>query len=57
MVRKLPQKVLGKVVAGIPVGRLGNAEEIARAAPFLAQDGAGYIRGSNSTINGGQYLI
>ena len=56
MVRKVPQEVLDKIVAQIPVGRLGEAEEIARCVAFLAADDAGFITGSTLTANGGQYL-
>jgi len=56
MVRKVPQEVLDKIVAQIPVGRLGEAEEIARCVTFLAADDAGFITGSTLTANGGQYL-
>ncbi len=56
MVRAVPENVLQKIVGQIPVGRLGEAEEIARAVVFLAADDAGFITGSTLTINGGQYL-
>ncbi|PLX38594.1 MAG: beta-ketoacyl-ACP reductase [Hyphomicrobiales bacterium] len=56
MVRAVPEKVLDSIVAGIPVGRLGEPEEIARAVVFLASDDAGFITGSTMTVNGGQYL-
>ncbi|MGD8711121.1 MAG: SDR family oxidoreductase [Ectothiorhodospiraceae bacterium] len=49
--------MLDKIVAQIPVGRLGEADEIARAVLFLAGEEAGFITGSTLTINGGQYLI
>ncbi|HSH63408.1 MAG TPA: SDR family oxidoreductase, partial [Methyloceanibacter sp.] len=40
----------------IPVGRLGEADEVARCATFLAADEAGWITGSTLTINGGQFM-
>jgi acetoacetyl-CoA reductase len=56
MVHAVPQSVLDKIVARIPVGRLGRAEEIARAVLFLVED-AGFITGSTLSINGGQYMV
>ena len=56
MVRAVPEKVLETIVAQIPVGRLGEPEEIARCVVFLASDEAGFITGSTLTANGGQYL-
>ena len=56
MVAAVPDNVLQKIVAQIPVGRLGEAEEIARCVVFLASDEAGFITGSTLTANGGQYL-
>ncbi|MGH6644396.1 MAG: acetoacetyl-CoA reductase [Bradyrhizobium sp.] len=57
MVRAVPEPVLAKIVAKIPVGRLGEPEEIARCVVFLAADEAGFITGSQLTINGGQYML
>jgi acetoacetyl-CoA reductase len=45
------------VIPQIPTARLGEPEEIARAAVFLAADDAGFVTGSTLSINGGQYLI
>jgi acetoacetyl-CoA reductase len=56
MVAAVPENVLQKIVAQIPVGRLGEAEEIARCVVFLASDDAGFVTGSTLTANGGQYL-
>ena len=56
MVAAVPEPVLQKIVAQIPVGRLGEAEEIARCVVFLASDDAGFVTGSTLTANGGQYL-
>ncbi len=56
MVAAVDKAVLDKIIAGIPVGRLGEAEEIARCVTFLAADGAGFITGSVLTANGGQYI-
>jgi acetoacetyl-CoA reductase len=53
MVAAVPKDVLEKVVATIPVGRLGHAREIARAVRFLTDDDAGYITGSVISVNGG----
>jgi acetoacetyl-CoA reductase len=57
MVRAVPEPVLQKIIAKIPVGRLGEPEEIARCVLFLAADEAGFITGSQLTINGGQYML
>ncbi len=56
MVRAVPEKVLEKIVAKIPVGRLGEADEIARGVEFLVADNAGFITGSTLSINGGQHM-
>lgn len=56
MVRSVPENVLEKIIAQIPVGRLGRADEIASCATFLAGDDAGFITGETLNINGGQYL-
>jgi acetoacetyl-CoA reductase len=57
MVRAMPEDVLKtKVLPQIPVGRLGEPEEIARCVVFLACDDAGFITGSTLTANGGQYM-
>lgn len=56
MVRAVPDKVLEKIVARIPVGRLGEAAEIARGVVFLASTDAGFITGSTLSINGGQHM-
>ncbi len=57
MVRAVPEEVLKtKILPLIPVGRLGEAEEIARSVLFLAGDDAGFITGSTLSVNGGQYM-
>ena len=56
MVRAVPENVLEKIVARIPVGRLGEASEIARGVVFLTADDAGFITGSTLSINGGQHM-
>jgi len=56
MVRAVPPNVLEKIVARIPVGRLGKAEEIARGVLFLVADDAGFVTGSTLSINGGQHM-
>ena len=56
MVRAVPEEVLKKIIAKIPVGRLGHAEEIARAVAFLCADDAGFITGSTMSVNGGQHM-
>jgi acetoacetyl-CoA reductase len=57
MVRAVPAEVLTQIRSRIPVGRLGQAEEIARAVVFLASDESGFITGSTLTINGGQHMF
>jgi len=57
MVRAVPEKVLNeKILPHIPVGRLGEPEEIARCVVFLASDDASFITGSVISANGGQYM-
>ncbi len=57
MVMAVPEKVREAIISQIPVGRLGEPEEIARCVAFLAADEAGFITGSTLTANGGQYMI
>ncbi len=56
MVRAVPADVLEKIVAKIPVGRLGQATEIARGVLFLVSDEGGFVTGSTLSINGGQHM-
>jgi acetoacetyl-CoA reductase len=56
MVKAVPDNVLEKIVAKIPVGRLGDADDIARGVVFLVADDAGFITGSTLSINGGQHM-
>jgi acetoacetyl-CoA reductase len=56
MVSAVPPNVLEKIVARIPVGRLGQAHEIARGVAFLVADDAGFVTGSTLSINGGQHM-
>ncbi len=56
MVAAVPEDVLEKIVARIPVGRLGKAHEIARAVTFLCSENAGFVTGSTLSINGGQHM-
>lgn len=57
MVKAVPEEVLkAKILPQIPVGRLGEPEEIARGVVFLASDEAGFVTGSTLTINGAQYV-
>ena len=56
MVMAVPEKVRESIIAQIPVGRLGEADEIARAVVFLASDDAGFITGSTISANGGQFF-
>lgn len=57
MVLAVPKEILDKaIIPHIPVGRLGQPEEIARGVVFLASDDAGFVTGSTLTINGGHYL-
>ena len=56
MVAAVPPNVLEKIVAKIPVGRLGKADEIARGVLFLVADEAGFVTGSTLSINGGQHM-
>ena len=56
MVAAVPPDVLEKIVAKIPVGRLGQASEIARGVAFLCAEEAGFVTGSTLSINGGQHM-
>jgi len=56
MVQAVPENVLAGIIAAIPVGRLGQAEEIAAGVAFLAREDAGFITGATLTMNGGQYI-
>ncbi|MCF6215786.1 MAG: acetoacetyl-CoA reductase [Emcibacter sp.] len=57
MVKAVPEEIVAKIIKGIPLGRLGEAEEIANAVVYLVSDGASFVTGSTMTINGGQYMI
>lgn len=56
MVAAVPQNVLDQIIAGIPVNRLGKAEEIGKAVAFLCSEDAGFITGATLSANGGQYM-
>jgi len=56
MVRSVPEDVLAKIIADIPVGRLGTAEEMAHCVSFLADEKSGFITGATLTANGAQYI-
>ncbi|MBP2550436.1 acetoacetyl-CoA reductase [Neorhizobium galegae] len=57
MVRAVPERVMNeRILPQIPVGRLGEPEEVARCVVFLASDDAGFITGSTISANGGQYF-
>lgn len=58
LLAKVPPEVMEKnILANIPLGRLGEPEEVARCVVFLAADESGWITGSTITVNGGQYMI
>ena len=58
MMKAVPEKVLNeRIVPAIPVGRLGEPEDIARCVAFLTDDSAGFITGATLTANGGQYMV
>jgi len=56
MVKAIPDQVRDRIVGQIPIGRLGEPQEIARCVTFLAADDASFITGSTLTANGGQYI-
>jgi acetoacetyl-CoA reductase len=57
MVMAIPEEVRAKIVAGIPAGRLGEPEEIARCVVFLASEDSGFINGSTISANGAQFFV
>ncbi|MGA7296640.1 MAG: acetoacetyl-CoA reductase [Rhodanobacteraceae bacterium] len=56
MVQAVPEKIRQQIIAQVPVGRLGDPGDIARAVAFLAADDAGYITGANLPVNGGYFM-
>lgn len=56
MVRAAPEEALQKIIAEIPVGRLGKPEDIARGVRFLVADDAGFVNSSTLSINGGHHM-
>ena len=56
MVMAVPEEVRNQIIAGIPVGRLGRPEEIAALVGFIASEAAGFLTGSNLSMNGGQHM-
>jgi acetoacetyl-CoA reductase len=56
LVSSIPENVRNEIIARIPVGRLGEPDEIARVVEFLAADAAGYITGANIPVNGGYFI-
>ena len=57
MVAAVPADVLAKIIAKIPVGRLGHAPEIARGVAFLVSEDGGFVTGSTLSLNGGQHML
>lgn len=56
MVTSMSEEVVKQVIAGIPVGRLGRPEEIAALVAFIVSESAGFMTGSNVSMNGGQHM-
>jgi len=56
MTRELPEAQRDALLGQIPLGRLGQAEEIAKVVAFLASDGASYVTGATVPVNGGMYM-
>ena len=56
MVMAVPEEIHDKIIAQIPVGRLGKPEEIAALIAFLCSDEGGFITGANLAANGGQHM-
>ena len=56
MVAAVPHDTLQSIIAGVPIGRLGTPEDVARMAAFLTDDDAGYITGATFSVNGGLYM-
>ncbi len=56
MTKSIPENILERIIEGVPVGRMGKPEEVARAVVFLAADEAAFITGETLSINGGQYM-
>lgn len=56
MFMAVPEEIRDKIIAEIPVGRIGQPEEIARTIAFLTDDAAGYITGADFSINGGHHM-
>ena len=57
MVAAIGDDILEKIASTIPIGRLGNPDEIAYAVAFLASERAAFVTGSNLAINGGQHMF
>ena len=57
MVMAVPEEVRNKIIAGIPVGRLGAPEEIAALVAYIASDYSGFLTGAEIAINGGQHMM
>ena len=56
MIMDVPEEIREEIRKGIPVGRFGEPEDIARVVSFLAEDKAGFVTGANISANGGQYM-
>ena len=56
MIKTIPGEILQKIIAQIPMARLGKPEEVASLVSFLASEEAAYITGANISINGGVYM-
>jgi acetoacetyl-CoA reductase len=57
MVMAIDEEIRNQIIKGIPVGRLGKPDEIAKLVCYLASDDASFITGSNIAINGGQHMF